>query len=156
LQLVFFIILKSRQLATAVRLRPVQSSPVSSLFVVLWTGLLNSTAGNNGLLPTTLGGINDHHPGVIVGQHLSPDQGVQRDSQVLKAAHPGTEKKTTSCCKAHTCCHHETKYSSHRISCFTMGIKGSSPPEFVKIDHKLYNIHIVTKEGASYYESYHN
>jgi len=39
LQLVFFIILKSRQLATAVQLRLVQSSPVSSLFAVLWTGL---------------------------------------------------------------------------------------------------------------------
>ena len=34
---------KSRQLATAVQLQPVQSSPVSSLFAVLWTGLLNSS-----------------------------------------------------------------------------------------------------------------
>ena len=42
LQLVFFMIPKSRQLATAVQLQPVQSSPVSSLFAVLWTGLLNS------------------------------------------------------------------------------------------------------------------
>ena len=33
---------KSRQLATAVQLQPVQSSPVSSLFAVLWTELLNS------------------------------------------------------------------------------------------------------------------
>ena len=33
---------KSRQLATAVQLQPVQSGPVSSLFAVLWTGLLNS------------------------------------------------------------------------------------------------------------------
>jgi len=37
-----------------------------------------------------------------------------------------------------------------------MGLKDSSPPEFVKIDHELYNVHVVTKEGASYYKSYHN
>jgi len=37
-----------------------------------------------------------------------------------------------------------------------MGIKDSSPPEFVKIDRELYNVRVVTKEGASYYESYHN
>ena len=36
---------KSRQLTTAVQLQPVQSSPVSSLFAVLWTGLLNSRSG---------------------------------------------------------------------------------------------------------------
>ena len=43
MQPVFFMIPKSRQLATAVQLQPVQSGPVSSLFAVLWTGLLNST-----------------------------------------------------------------------------------------------------------------
>lgn len=37
-----------------------------------------------------------------------------------------------------------------------MGIRDSSPPEFVKIDRESYNVHVVTKEGASYYESYHN
>jgi len=37
-----------------------------------------------------------------------------------------------------------------------MGLKDSSPPEFVKIDHELYNVHVITKEGASYYKSYHN
>ena len=45
LQLVFFIILKSRQLATAVQLQMVWSSPVSGLFAVLLTGLLNSSVG---------------------------------------------------------------------------------------------------------------
>jgi len=54
--------------------------------------MIDSPAGDNGLLPTTLGGINDRHPGVIVGQHLSPAQGVQLNSQVLKAVHPVTEK----------------------------------------------------------------
>ena len=37
-----------------------------------------------------------------------------------------------------------------------MGIKDSSPSEFIKIDRESYNVHVVTKEGASYYESYHN
>ena len=47
---------KSRQLATAVQLQPVQSSPVSSLFAVLWTGLLNSK-----------------EPGVLADEVVLPD-----------------------------------------------------------------------------------
>jgi len=53
-------------------------------------------------------------------------------------------------------CYHEAKRQPHHLDCFVMGLKDSSPPEFVKIVHESYNIHVVTKEGASYYESYHN
>ena len=74
---------KSWQLATAVQLQPVQSGPVSSLFAVLWTGLLNST-WHYLSWATLLGGI---------------QSGVTRLCQVfsLIPAHRWTRPPSSSC-----------------------------------------------------------
>ena len=61
---------KSRQLATAVQLQPVQSGPVSGLFAVLWTGLLNSNWHPHPSPPSC---HHYHHTAGIPGVHLPID-----------------------------------------------------------------------------------
>jgi len=50
--------------------------------------MIESLAGNNGLLPTPIGSIDNRHPGMIVRQQLSPTQEVGCGPPVLKDAHP--------------------------------------------------------------------
>ena len=50
--------------------------------------MIESLTGNNGLLPTPIGSIDNRHPGVIVRRQLSPTQEVGCGPPVLKDAHP--------------------------------------------------------------------
>jgi len=50
--------------------------------------MIESLAGDNSLLPTPIGGIDNRHPGVIVRRQLSPTQEVGCGPTVLKDAHP--------------------------------------------------------------------
>ena len=71
---------KSRQLATAVQLQPVQSGPVSSLFAVLWTGLLNSSY-DVWHIPQWM----------VVGHHLH-QKWPQTDVTISQVMHDGQEE----------------------------------------------------------------
>jgi len=51
----------------------------------------------------------------------------------------------------------KTRRHPHSVDCFVMSIDGlnNTPAEFVRLHSDAYNVRSVTKEGVSYYESYH-
>ena len=55
---------------------------------LIMLAMIEFLAGDNGLLPTPIGSIDNHHPGVIIHRQLSLTQGVGHGPQVLKAAIP--------------------------------------------------------------------